>query len=787
MADEDFDMQAEIPEGDYQLVPATGTGLRLNVYNARPANGTNVRVFDANNARSEVFHVSYRADGSMMVVNRWSGKSLDVDGAVSEGANVVQWADRAEAEQSWAAEPVGKTATVKDVEVSFYLLRNLDAEGAFALNAEGGASGDNVCVRAADASALGQQWGFLPVQPIESDGLYELLSQMDTRLAVAAASKAEGANVLLKTRDDGNDQKWALQRQEGGWWWLRNVYSGRNMHVANHDIDDDGENVIQWSQQASNVGQRWGITSFGTVLQDGIQCALVKLTAGGEGGTHVLDTVNARVSDSTNVKIWSDRQPEGSLVKDQRWVLVPTEATDAKMPVPTGVLLAWEKGGGGYTHRAAYADSGVVSKPVYATWKCTDAWASDGPNHYEMRVRRSYLDMWDSGWTEWEAWSAWAPALVYQEGTQAWTAEPLGGSFEVDEYRGIRWEIQVRSVGADGLESVRGAAADKVAVCYQMPRVTFEEVAVGPEGLRIGISTDYFGGAWKLHLHSVETAGGEEVCGERDFEGLSQDDSVLVPMSELSRVPADGETVTARFELGTPEWDKFNAGILQRTLAVSYDAGTVDVEPSFVWEGVRLTATVADLGDTSMWVSYDGGVYECRRVGEGDGTASFEVPYPVGKPYTVFTASSSADETQWGTDATEMPATRRRFHAWSWDGGSAYLVLNDSGSTSAEHSLKATYQAWTLSARPRQSVTYAVTEEGEFSAEGFLIGRSESSVSDFEALLEAGHAVYRSPDGGIYDVAVTSVDFSRSRLWDRVSVQMIEETAVTVEDRWDLR
>ena len=776
-----------IEEGDYQIVPATGTGLRLNVYNAKVANGTNVRVYDANNSRAEVFYVSYRKDGTMRIANRWTGKSLDVDGSVREGANVCQWSDRSEAEQSWNPVADGKSMTVKEQSLPTYVLHNADSGGGFCLNAEGGASGDNVCVRA-EAGTNAQRWAFLPVPPFEENGLYELLSQMDTRLAVGVAGTSNNSRVLLQARDDSNAQKWAFRKQEeDGVFRLRNIKSAKFLHVANAKVHENGSVCIVWQASDGNAGQLWGVEEFGTVSQDSMQCQLVKLIAGGPDGDRVLDTVDANATASSVVKIWEDRVAEGGLLRDQRWVLVPTEAIDGSMPVPATLRLCFTKAENGSTVRGSYATSGRVDRDQYARWTCTSAWAADNANHFEMRHRTRNLRLADSGWTGWGEWTRWKPVTVRRDGTSFWCADPLDGTgYDATQYRGEQHELQVRSIGTDGLESVRGSAADQLLTLYTMPRVEFTEAGIGPSGLRLGVSHDYAGGGVRLCIDSVY-AGSEKVCGAREYENLSASDSVLVPTSALSSVPADGSTLTVRYTVGTPECARFTfTNLPTATVQATHDAGTEDVEPEFAWDGPVLRATCPDLGSTEMWVVYGGRLHECPLLSASGGKATFDVPYPFGVEYDVYTASASSDGTRWGTDVTRMDAASKRFHAWSWEGGSAYLVRG-SDRPYTDYSLKATYQAWDLSARARQSVTFAPTLQGSFSAEGVIFPDDPSSDTDFVDLQEAGHATYRSPDGDVTEVAVTAVDIVKKRLWTEVSVQMVEENSVGVTDSWDVR
>ena len=162
----------------------------------------------------------------------------------------------------------------------------------------------------------------------------------------------------------------------------------------------------------------------------------------------------------------------------------------------------------------------------------------------------------------------------------------------------------------------------------------------------------------------------------------------------------------------------------------------------------------------------------------GDEASCFTVPYPFGSDFTIFTSAEDGDD--WGTNSLEVmstnPLLKDPCHAWSWDGGQ-FLLEASNDNLVTERTLKPVYETNALNARERESVSFAKTIGGEFSAKGMLIDNvTESTVEQLIALTKAQHVFYRAPSGETADVAIVGVSYTSHPEHSFVQVDMVEET-----------
>ena len=162
----------------------------------------------------------------------------------------------------------------------------------------------------------------------------------------------------------------------------------------------------------------------------------------------------------------------------------------------------------------------------------------------------------------------------------------------------------------------------------------------------------------------------------------------------------------------------------------------------------------------------------------GDEASCFTVPYPFGSDFTIFTSVEDGDD--WGTNSLEVmstnPLLKDPCHAWSWDGGQ-FLLEASNDNLVTERTLKPVYETNALNARERESVSFAKTIGGEFSAKGMLIDNvTESTVEQLIALTKAQHVFYRAPSGETADVAIVGVSYTSHPEHSFVQVDMVEET-----------
>lgn len=148
-----------IPDGNYHIITAADSSMCLDIAGASLENKTNVQIHHSTEADSQIFTITYLGeDKGYKIINKYSGKSLDVAGASKiMGANVWQQEYYAPSEhtQHWVIKETDNGAyyTIQSRGSGFYL--NV-------YNAKF-TDGANVHIWEGDGSNA-QKWNFVPVE-----------------------------------------------------------------------------------------------------------------------------------------------------------------------------------------------------------------------------------------------------------------------------------------------------------------------------------------------------------------------------------------------------------------------------------------------------------------------------------------------------------------------------------------------------------------------------------------------------------------------------------------------
>lgn len=761
--------------GDYRIISAKGSEsspFAFDVTGGSLKDGANVEIWTPNLTLAQFFTISYRSDGTARILSRIAGKSVDVaKNNLKSGTNVLMWTATDKRNQLWDIETDGKTATFEGTSYPTYTIKCAAAKS-LVVDINGGTmkNGTNVIVFTANGGD-NQRWILVPVPAFTSGGIYELRSMLKTSMCadVAGASDTRGANVLLYEHQDGDNQKFAITEEESGKWSIQSMHSSMFVDV-NGARAQAGTNVQQWDDNDGRA-QRWKIINYGTTTIDGTTCAVVSFGSyvTNDGQTYFMDVYNAMTSNKANIDIQA-----ASANAKQRWALYPTLPSGDGIPVVA--QLGWSEEAGG----EASATTLPEAEELYPTWVTTMSWSTDGPNHYEWRMRTQLMDGMSGTWGDWSEWTAWEVAAVAQEGTRAWM--PDGLPAEVPEgSRAMRYALQVRAIGVleDGT-TVMGPTASETLTAVRKATVTLGTMGFGPEGLRIAYESDYEYGTNVVSVDSVKVGGKEMLASAVRFPALDASGSMLVPMASLKGWIDDGSTATVRFRNGTDLLPLSTA--TNHTGTVSYDTGSgLDATPTItVGEGRTLQLTVPSADATAAWMLYEGQLTEMLLSG---GVAYLTPPFGATIEYEFFVSVASSDGDRWGVahvTSAQSKALMGDFkpcHAWNWDGGHFLLEVREGEPLETDYGVKRNHDTFQLNSREWESVHYQRTKSGSFSAAGAIVaGRTESARADLEALCDQGYVTYRSPSGLVAEVAVTEFSITEHAHYTEVTVSMTRVT-----------
>lgn len=754
--------------GDYYIVPVNAPSMALDVNGNDKSNGANVQIWTRHTGDAQVFRISFRQNGTAQITSRYTGKSLDLpNGSLVSGANIQMWTDNDGRNQEWAFTEKSTVSiggvTYKTYEIHVATATTLCID----VNGGGTSAGSNVQVWTRN-DGNNQRWALIPVPPFRTGGVYEIRSVMKTSMAVdiAGGSTANGANCLLYSSHGGNNQKFVFV-DEGNGWSIRNVASGKYVDVYGSNFTS-GTNVQSWVDNDGR-NQRWAVTTYGTATVNGTTCQVVSLGAG-NARAYMMDAERALTTNDTNIIIWADNGND-----NQRWALYPTWAVDPHMPAPHSMGFGSTPTSNPGSSYGPLASNQQISARYYPMWSCADAWATSGPNSYQWRYRYRYMRSSNSSWEDWGSWTSWLTALVTRNGQKSTVTQGLPVSFSLASRKVCQIQFEVRACGIGELALLYGATSSCTGTFYYRQNVSFGDSTWSPEGLRVACSTDYPYGTTNLYVKSVKWGGKERLTGEVAVKQLDDSTSFVIPQSKLNAIPPDGTTATIVFDYGTDQCARFGGVTQTRTTSITLNSSTAEQVSFADGPGMTLDATVRNIGTTRMWMVTDGQATELTRVAVSGDQWTFRVPYPFNKDYEIVTSGTSSDGETFYVGRVQRHESKSA-HAWTLpDGTSVAIEVREGEPLVTEFSIDAEYEANVLNARPWETVSFGETRKGRFSIEGATIqGVTGSGFEDVEALV-GKHAVYRSPAGDVCDVAVLSCSRTAHKRWADVSVTMARE------------
>lgn len=594
-------------------------------------------------------------------------------------------------------------------------------------------------------------------------GLYEIRSMLLTSMAVdvAGASAVKGANVLIYSNKDGNNQKFRLTEETSGHWSIQSASSGLYVDVA-QGAARNGANVQQWTSN-NQRNQRWNIVETGsTVTIDGVSCPVVTIGSyvTADGATYMMDVDHAMTTNSTNVLIWSANGGD-----NQKFALLPTTLLDQAMPVPMG--LGWSE---------AVGEQGQLSLPeaakLYPCWQFTEAWGALSGHGFEISTRTRSIPDDSATPTEWSGWSAWSVASVTTSDGTAWltsgiTADVPSGS------KALEVGIRVRPTGTSGGSAVHGSASSAVLTALFAPTVSASSVALGPDALVVTLSSDYTGGTTTATITSIADNGVEYLARPVSVSGTGSTISGTIPIGSLADIPGPDaiSSLEVACSVGTDQYAPRGSQTSTATYAWA-STMTLPLVPTLDWASVPASVVASHTVGTKRrgWLFADG---EAWPLDNGN-----VIPYPFGRTCTYYLSGEKSDGTAFGgyVDTIDADDANRHApcHAWNWDGRTLLLEAT-AGGMETSRTIKASADELDLDQRPWQVVAFSETLSSDLEASGALFADSDWSVLDLLALMRAHHALYRAPSGEVAYVGVTNVQYSTTSSMTDVDVTMTQE------------
>lgn len=604
-----------------------------------------------------------------------------------------------------------------------------------------------------------------------ANGIYRIVPKtaVGQCAEVAGGSKAVHANVQIYAQNEGNGQRVWLGTDQNGSTDFRFLQSDMMLDVWGGEAKT-GSNITQYPYNRDSRAQEWQLADTGEDVEiNGVKHDVYYIKSK-INANYALDAWNGQTKNGTNVWLY-----EANKTDAQKWLLVKDSYHNGKLAVPANVGCVRSKD----ADRAVQFGVNASPVTVYPAWKylAAEGWQL----RWSWRGRKAGTGSWGS-WSAWrtlkgeltdDGWGdAWNPNVrsYHMSGKTGYMSPLFDGiamSLDNKTYDKKEYRIEVRQFGttdalswnANGVAQ-HGPSATGTVRAVWWPTLTVDTVTFAPDGMLIGYASDLAQGNNRLVVGRIKGAGGYLTNRDVSFSGMPRTGTLLVPFSEMTRIPVEGETVSFPVTLTTVDCTRTQSF----AKPVSYDTN----------HGLAISVSqTLQTGDTVLVKI--GGTYpssECHMAYEQDGetvlsecppaSGGFVATPPFGRPYDLFVKASRSDNA-WGTLHIAGKTVAGDGHTFNYgDGRWAKLSLFDDYDSSMSRAVERDYEAYQTNGRPYESVFFGRGSKGEHAVEGIALVDPDpefagSSLDDLRALAGGRYATYRTPSGDRHDVAITAM------------------------------
>ena len=284
----------------YYLAPACAVNKVLDVKGGLAENCTNVWIYNLNYTDAQKFVLTKNQDGSWAITNFASGMSIDVYGGYTANCtNVQMYRANGTDAQKWNL--------ISNSDGTFTIANAVSGK---VLDVAGGvdANGTNVWMYSSNGSNAQKFYLVETGDTPRIDGTYRIQTAINgaSVIDIAAASKANCANVGLYTSNGTNAQRFNISYTGNGYYKITNMNSGKALDVYGARA---ANSTIVWQYEYNgSKAQLWK-----PVLNaDGTYTFYSAL-----GNNLVLDVRGGLTANNTQIQVYSSN---GS--KAQKWKLV---------------------------------------------------------------------------------------------------------------------------------------------------------------------------------------------------------------------------------------------------------------------------------------------------------------------------------------------------------------------------------------------------------------------------------------------------------------------------------
>lgn len=323
---------AELVEGTYAVI-SVASGLALDVKGASDKSQSNIQQYTPNYTDAQIWALTEQDTGWQFKCSL-TNKCMDIANAsLSSGTNVQQYDDNNSARaQRWAIVSDNGTYTFKSKSYDTFVIHPYTAQN-LSLDVAGGSQTAGANVRIwNDNSSNAQRWIFVPVSVFTESGTYFICPALDgsVTLDVSASSTANSANVIFWPMREMNNQ---IVRTDIDQETFNTVFyfahSGKCLDVKGGN-PVNGTKVQQYQSNGS-AAQKWLPIKKGSVTYDGEIYPTYELAAVANNA-FVLAAPSGNTKSGTQLIVYTRNNSNS-----QRFFFVKTEAVGNDISIPGSI------------------------------------------------------------------------------------------------------------------------------------------------------------------------------------------------------------------------------------------------------------------------------------------------------------------------------------------------------------------------------------------------------------------------------------------------------------------
>ena len=843
---------AALVEGTYAII-SVRSSKAVDVSGASDKSGANVIQWNHTNGdaqiwnciipdKSETVEIDGQTEYLWQMMCSLSGKVLAAsDAAPKQNTNVCQKDDTdAINSQRWILEDLNKTHTYKGTAYEVYAMHPA-GNTSLAMDVAGASTdpGTNILLWGYNASSTNQQWIFVPVpaftETLQDEthnvlGTYKIGLVADTskRVDIEAAAQKNGAQALVWTANDVDNQIFAIERDDqSGCVRFVAAHSGRALDIAAQAASDSAP-VVQWTRKemsASDIAKQfWYPFSLNKTVNYNGQDYPIYVLRSQSAQNYVMDCLGGKVQNMTKIGVW----PYNG-AKNQQFFFMKTERNlnDIDMPGPIDQTTFERTGNGdvlvtGLTfqssrrhfqarYRVDKFRKNRTDKTQVRGWTSVKLWKGvitpeEEPDE-EQRAKKTELLRYSTSREGWgDAWSATFDfdglnnggivQMPFEESyylDNDWQTMEI--TFEIRAYEPAYPDTRQGNVNQIYYKA-HGPIRSTVVKVIQRPTVSVTSMKLFIDNSKnaLGVTTtvaDSLGNGCERLRARIVDADGEPIT-----EWVSDSSLTInhVANETLRRLPRAGETVYYEYSMLTPD-----GAAVTGSKAVEFNIGdpqevpTIDTDITYL-EDDSCTAKVFATSCTAEYClmaipDSDGTMLvHCSEIAtdeEHPGKRAWKVVPPINTDVSIIIMGSN-DLANWGVGTANCRIDSHLF-IWNWTEGVssdpydsfASIIINTDAPPQQTRKYTTSINFNSPSGRVNPVAFSDINMTTDLSIEGVALDEgvdyvgpsslpNHTSIRYIKQLIRLSgkgiHPIYRTPYGDWHYVGIESVDITKKEM-----------------------